>query len=309
MSSNDARQLRDAFGSFLSGVTVVTTLTSDGVPVGFTANSFASVSLEPPLLLVCYARSLNCFDVFNQCAQFSVSVLAEDQQDVSNIFASYEDDRFAQVEWYQDSKGNPVIGDAAATFACDTYARHEAGDHIILVGEVQEFSASRKQGLGYSAGSYFSLGLERQASELLTPTQSVKVGAIIEYEGRILMRNTAEGLEPPAVLATHQTGSLAAIRDHLASHGIDVAFGPVYSIFENAGSVHYSMYYRGRITRIDERNPYALLSSGELENTDYSGESVRNMMQRYLIERAQGVFNLHVDDKLKGGIPPFSDGE
>ena len=302
MSSTDSRPLRDAYGSFMSGVTVVTAYTPDNTPVGFTANSFASVSLDPPLLLVCPSRELNCFDVFNQCTQFAVSVLAEDQREVSNIFASTSNDRFAQVRWFRDSKGNPVISDAAAVFSCDVSARHDGGDHIILVGEVQDYSMTNKLGLGYSAGSYFSLGLERQANELLTPTQSAKVGAIAEYQGRILMQQTTRGLQPPTVTATHRTGSLSAIREHLVTQNIDVAFGPVYSIFENMQSGVYTTFYRGEILNFQEQGVYRLYSPEELATAKYADVAVGDLMKRYLIERSQGVFTQHSGDERKGKV-------
>lgn len=94
---NDPRALRDAFGAFMTGVTVVTALDAQGQPIGFTANSFTSVSLEPPLLLVCLARSSRNFDAFTQGAGFAINVLAEHQKDISNRFAKPMQDRFAEA--------------------------------------------------------------------------------------------------------------------------------------------------------------------------------------------------------------------
>jgi len=161
MSECDPRALRAAFGRFITGVTVVTARAAGGVPVGFTANSFASVSLDPPLLLVCPARTLSSFDVFDTCAHFAVSILAEGQQQVSQVFASGAADRFAQVAWRADARGCPLIDDAAAHFSCAAWQRFEAGDHLILTGRVEAFHASRAPGLGYAAGEYFSAGAPR----------------------------------------------------------------------------------------------------------------------------------------------------
>lgn len=158
----DRRLLRQAFGSFLTGVTVVTTRNTDGEPVGFTANSFTSVSLDPPLLLVCPARSLSSFSAFAQCAHFAVNVLAEGQEEVSNTFAGFKGDRFARVAWRADSDGSALLEGAAAQFSCRTSQIIPAGDHIVLIGEVKCFTVSEKCGLGYSAGTYFSLGRAHQ---------------------------------------------------------------------------------------------------------------------------------------------------
>ena len=109
MTAQDQRALRDAFGSFITGVTVITTVDGSGQPVGFTANSFSSVSLDPPLLLVCPGRFLTSFPLFEACSFFAVSVLAEGQEDVANIFASFRGDRFAKAAWHPDRHGVPLI--------------------------------------------------------------------------------------------------------------------------------------------------------------------------------------------------------
>ncbi|MEP0940380.1 MAG: flavin reductase family protein, partial [Rhizobiaceae bacterium] len=88
MSAPDPRVLRDAFGAYMTGVTVVTARRADGVAVGFTANSFTSVSLDPPLLLVCPGKFLSSYETFASCTHFAVSVLAEGQKDIATVFAS-----------------------------------------------------------------------------------------------------------------------------------------------------------------------------------------------------------------------------
>ncbi|MEL6980158.1 MAG: flavin reductase family protein, partial [Pseudomonadota bacterium] len=145
MSEIDPRALRDAFGAFLTGVTVVTTVGEDGAPRGFTANSFASVSLDPPLLLVCPARRLSSFAAFEGCRDFAISVLAEGQEAVSNIFASSKGDRFAEVAWRPAASGAPVIEGAAAAFACTAQSVVPAGDHVILIGRVTAFERSGRR--------------------------------------------------------------------------------------------------------------------------------------------------------------------
>lgn len=165
----DRRELRTAFGSFITGVTVVTAADEAGHPVGFTANSYTSVSLEPPMLLVCPARTLSSFEVFWSCTHFAVSVLAEDQQQVSNAFATASMsnvERFGSFAWHPDHQGSPLLDGAAAAFSCRSHSRMEAGDHLILIGEIDALECSGGAGLGFSNGGYFSLGLEREAQGL-----------------------------------------------------------------------------------------------------------------------------------------------
>ena len=115
--SIDPRALRDAFGCFMTGVTVVTTLDADGKPLGFTANSFSSVSLDPPLLLVSIANSSGNLGAFVSGKGFAVNILGEGQKEVSGTFARPSADRFAQTYWRHGPIGSPLIAGVALQFA------------------------------------------------------------------------------------------------------------------------------------------------------------------------------------------------
>lgn len=156
MTSFDRRALRDAFGAFSTGVTVVTARNGEGRPIGFTANSFASVSLDPPLLLVCIAKTSRNLEAMIKTERFAVNILSEAQEEVSNTFARPVDDRFAAVEWHDGPAGSPVFPAAAAWFDCTMEQTVEAGDHVILIGRVVAFEGSDRNGLGYVRGRYFS---------------------------------------------------------------------------------------------------------------------------------------------------------
>jgi flavin reductase (DIM6/NTAB) family NADH-FMN oxidoreductase RutF len=155
--SADPGALRAAFGAFMTGVTVVTTLAEDGVPVGFTANSFTSVSLDPPLILICIAKTSQNIETFQNAPGYAVNILAEGQEDLSRRFSGPVADRFAGVEWQEGPAGAPVIAGACSWFDCDMHDQIEAGDHIILIGEVKGFDHSARPALGYVAGGYFRL--------------------------------------------------------------------------------------------------------------------------------------------------------
>ena len=138
MTASAAQRLREALGSFVTGITVVTTR-SGGEPHGLTANSFSSVSLEPPLVLFSLSRTADCFDAFEQSDAFAVNVLRSDQEDVSSRFATKDIDKWPGVGWRPGHGGCPLLDGAVATFECRVAARHEGGDHVIYVGEVVGF--------------------------------------------------------------------------------------------------------------------------------------------------------------------------
>jgi flavin reductase (DIM6/NTAB) family NADH-FMN oxidoreductase RutF len=154
-AGTDARTLRDALGCFATGVTVVTARTGTGVPLGLTANSFTSVSLDPPLLLVCVANSAGSADALREAEYFAVNVLQIGQQPVSNIFASKNEDRFGGTNWREGETGAPVLAGSLSSFECRRHAVHDGGDHFILVGEVvcAQFEP-RRDPLLYFRGKY-----------------------------------------------------------------------------------------------------------------------------------------------------------
>src|SRR4051794_30933138 len=119
----DPIMLRRAFGSFPTGVTVVTAMDVDGQPRGMTANSFASVSLQPALLLVCIGHGATSFPTFSQCRSFAVNVLRDDQEDVSALFASKSAGKFANIDYAARHTGSPVLTDCLTWFDCTVHQR------------------------------------------------------------------------------------------------------------------------------------------------------------------------------------------
>lgn len=135
-SGSDPRTLRDAMGLFATGVTVVTTMTNAGEAVGMTANSFTSVSLDPPLLLVCIAKTAGSAPYMQAAERFGVNVLQIGQQPASNRFASKVEDRFAGVDWTAGETGVPLLDGSLVSFECERQTLHDAGDHFIMLGHV-----------------------------------------------------------------------------------------------------------------------------------------------------------------------------
>jgi flavin reductase (DIM6/NTAB) family NADH-FMN oxidoreductase RutF len=137
--------LRDALGCFATGVTVITTSDVDGTPMGFTASSFTSVSLDPPLVLFCVRRGSPSMNALRQRGAFAVNVLHIGQQPISSRFASWDENHFAQTEWDVWGLQVPIILDAAANFECTIDEIAHGGDHVIVIGRVKRvhFDASR----------------------------------------------------------------------------------------------------------------------------------------------------------------------
>ncbi len=134
--SIDPRAFRSALGCFATGVTVITTLDPKGRPVGFTANSFNSVSLEPPLVLFSLGRRALSLRAFLSSHDFAVNVLAADQQWLSDLFGKAAADRWAGLDFETWDSGCPILPGAVANFECHTRYTHDGGDHVIFVGEV-----------------------------------------------------------------------------------------------------------------------------------------------------------------------------
>ncbi len=150
----DPRALREAFGAFATGVTVVTGIDADGQRVGLTANSFTSVSLDPPLLLVCPARTASALPALQASWRFAVNVLSLDQQCVAERFTQRGVDRFADDGWSL-WHGVPVLAGTCASFVCDVHAVLDGGDHAILVGRVKALrTAPDNEPLLYVRGRY-----------------------------------------------------------------------------------------------------------------------------------------------------------
>ncbi len=153
-SPDQALAFREALGCFGTGVTVVTTTMGDA-PVAITVNSFSSVSLDPPLVLWCLGKDSNRFDAFHSADHYSIHVMAEEQQNQALRFARNGLD-FSHADWAHDHKRRPVLSGCLARFDCKLFNRHDAGDHLILVGEVENVMHRTGKGLIFKRGQFGS---------------------------------------------------------------------------------------------------------------------------------------------------------
>src|SRR6201987_2915810 len=154
LSPIDPREFRNALGAYATAVTIITAAGLDKKPYGLTCNSFASVSLNPPLVLwslVLYSSSLNAFQ---NASHFAVNVLGEAQQALANKFAKSSDDKFVGVEWKPGLGKAPLLAESVANFQCRSVNRYYGGDHVIFLGAVEAYSYSPKEPLLFARGGY-----------------------------------------------------------------------------------------------------------------------------------------------------------
>lgn len=161
----DSGNFRKALGSFTTGVTVVTTKAENGTDIGLTANSFNSVSLDPPMVLWSLGKTSASLSAFENAEHFAVHILAEDQQSLSGQFATKGIDKFAGVELERGPSDIPLLKKNAARFVCKSEFKYEGGDHIIFVGRVIEFDQSEVAPLLFHSGQYAQLSKKQGAVE------------------------------------------------------------------------------------------------------------------------------------------------
>lgn len=148
------REIRNLLGQFATGVTVITTRAENGRKVGMTANSFSSLSLDPPLILWSLSKSAPSLSDFMAAEHFAIHMLAQEHHQLSGHFATASEDKFAGIE-HQDSKiGVPILGNALATLLCRNITQYDGGDHLIFIGQIEHYQQRQGDPLVFHAGKY-----------------------------------------------------------------------------------------------------------------------------------------------------------
>jgi flavin reductase (DIM6/NTAB) family NADH-FMN oxidoreductase RutF len=304
----DPIALRRAFGTFVTGVTVITTRDQDGTPRGMTANSFTSVSLDPPLLLVCVGKSASSFQAFNSAGSFAVNFLHEGQVDVAAIFASKSPDKFQAATHDRIHTGAPILTDSLTWFDCSVHNRVDAGDHVILIGQVRAFGTSPSAPLGFCRGRYASVKDPLPAGWLAS--HGMIIGYLVEAEDRLLLHfDGKNGWALPTARRRKADSQLVLDGGELSLVPEDTF---LYSVFDVADSDPGYLIYRARLSgqgsamklpadlrffAIDEL-PYAQIPTHEL----------RSMLRRYVRERREKRFGIYMDTG-DGGRVAMIDGQ
>lgn len=302
MTEIDTRALRTAFGTFMTGVTVVTSHDAGGTPVGFTANSFTSVSLDPPLVLVCLAKTSKNYDILTKTDGFAINILAQTQVDISNTFARPVDDRFADVAWRKGPNGAPLLDGVSAWFDCSMHQTVEAGDHVILIGKVVAFDSNPTPALGYAQGAYVT---PSSAAEALKANTKLVVSALIERAGSVLLVDDGKGgLALPEIMVEGQ-GASAALKTLISSTGLEAQPGFVYSVFEDVARKRQHISFLCQAAQGEPtRGAFVPLNSSALD--DVSDPAILTMLERLCAESRIGAYGIYFGDQNSGDVRPMS---
>jgi len=154
----DKNELRRVMGHFATGVTVITSLRKSGELHGLTANAFTSVSLTPPLLLICVDKKAESYQCFEESGVFTVNILAADQEDVSRKFAVSGGEKFEGVSYRAGANGAPILAGTIGYIECKVVSTYDGGDHTIYVGEIEQAETREAKPLLFFRGGYREMG-------------------------------------------------------------------------------------------------------------------------------------------------------
>lgn len=301
------RDLRNAFGMFPTGVTVVTVLDEEGNPRGITANSFTSVSLDPPLVLVCIGNRSFSFPIFCSAPSFAVNLLHEGQADVSSLFASRSPEKFHSTGFGPKHTGAPVLTDCLAWFDCTVHDRVFAGDHLVLIGRVQDFgpseTANRTAPLGFCRGRYTTVRDSLDAGA--EAPHGIQVGYLVEADDGILLQSDgAGGWRLPG------GRSRKAERSLLLADGGTLPLRPddsfLYSVFDIAGQDAGCLVYRARLSADAAATTlppgFRFFALDALPFEAMPMRETRAMLHRYVRERRADRFGIYIDSSDGGRL-------
>lgn len=304
----DVRAYRSALGKFLTGVAVVCATDGKGHPRGITANSFSSVSLDPPLLLVCIAKTSSSYEVFSTCDSFTVSILQEEQKGVSTTFAMKTPDKFGLVDTFTAVTGTPIVARSLGWFDCRPFDRVDAGDHMILVGQVEAYDAIDGPPLGYWGGGYVTLGLEADAV-CLQGGSSTHVGCIVDWNGRVLFTRSPQNgwLLPSAPLSGSSRNHHERISRLMESLKIKAEATFLYSVFEVPDTGRSHIFYRAEVNQaaadqLPTSGNCRFFGPAELPWDELPNQPTRAMLRRYFRERTLARFGIYSDAGMDGSV-------
>lgn len=300
MSDDRKRALRNAFGAFPTGVTVVTTRQSDGTPRGFTANSFTSVSLDPPMLLICLAKTAHSCQTFTEAPRFAVNILAEDQQEISNLFASHSPDKFTESQWRPGPDGTPLLNETLAWFECTQHRLVDAGDHLILIGTITGFDTVDGSPLGYHRGGYFSLGVKDSLVEAAAKQSPVHLSALLSIGDKVLLK-----AEPDGSYTVPKAPPGVSTQDALLRYvsGLDLMpdTPALYAVYDDTPAGTLGVIFRCTVTgEVPAGHKIFLLENLPLDQVGDPAE--RSMLERFAQESRIDTFGIYQGDTTSGTV-------
>jgi len=283
--SFDLRRLRDCFGRFATGVTIITCLDSEGRPAGLTANSFSSVSLDPPLISWSLDKRSSQIDAFHETEYYAVNVLSADQIDLSNLFASSNEDRFAGLDYKSGLGDAPLLSDCIAWVECRNAAVYDGGDHLIFLGEVERFDYSDRPALLFLGGRYGVLARHPKTS-IAEPAVSVTRDDRSNFNDDFivpLLRRAFDQVASPFYEELQSSGIPVAegrILSHLEGNGPETARGLATQAMLDSASLAMTLHRMEgdkliEKTAIDGKECYAITPAGIEKNAEITARAIR----------------------------------
>jgi flavin reductase (DIM6/NTAB) family NADH-FMN oxidoreductase RutF len=304
----DPLVLRRAFGTFVTGVAIITSRDSAGNPRGMTANSFTSVSLDPPLVLICVAKSAASFSAFTASNCFAVNVLHESQVELSALFASKSPEKFRAVNHSPKHTGAPILTDSLTWFDCTVHETIDAGDHAIIIGRIQGFGTTGSAPLAFCKGRYARVAEPQPVGGLAA--HDMIIAYLIETQEGLLLR--ADGTDRWALPMARQRKTDSRLT---LDGGGTLALVPestfLYSVFDAADRDVGYLIYRARLSGEAAQASWpAGLHVLPIDAIPYErvAPEQRAMLRRYVHERRRGRFGIYMDSD-DGGRVAMIDGE
>ncbi|MBK4348819.1 flavin reductase family protein [Lacisediminihabitans changchengi] len=304
----DVALYRQALGSFLTGVTVVTTVDQEGRDRGLTANSFTSVSLNPPLVLFCVDKRAGSYGCFRPEVGYVVHILGSEQQEIAKTFASRSGDKFDGLEVSRSTTGAPVLSDAHATLDCSVDSVVDAGDHAVIIGRVNAFHVEEKRPLGYYQGKMQSFNAEEELAAFANATgAALTVLWVVETrDGEMILARRGDSFSlPKSTLPTSRLHAAALSQAASEAIGVPVAIDFLYSIYGTDGD-SLTLAYRGRV---DPTGESSLVLRDDLTSEDaeraatlISDPGQSAVLQRYVDERGDANFGIYAGSIDVGSV-------
>ena len=306
----DKLEYRKTLGQFVTGVTIVTTTSEDGTPRGFTANSFTSVSLDPPLVSICIGDFNEGIDIFKNSKYFAINILNENQMEISNIFATPSQNKFDNTKWFKGDSGAPIIENSLAWFECSNFEQIRSGDHIILIGNVKSFKKDSGYPLGYYNGSYIKFNNEISLVNAIEKNTKTILGLIVENETSILFFEDKENnvLSLPKVGGNGGPSNTTSLIDKYSSIGLNVKLDFVYSVYEDNKQDAVCIYYRCKANGTPP-DKHKYIKFNEISWDKIKDEALVIMLKRYIEESNHGNFAIYMGDETKGQTQILNKGD
>jgi len=300
----DQRALRDALGAFATGVTIVTTRDADGQPRGLTANSFVSISLDPPLVAVSIGYTAQSYAAFRNCEKFAIHVLQEDQLELARRFASRTPDKFAGLEFDATASDVPVLPGCHARFECRNFQTIDLGDHVMLVGEVYDSELADMTPLIFHRGKFVTLSPVKDV-DLGDETARVRVGWLLENaNGEILLEQTADSKWALPSRVVSPNALEARDSESVAVAGITASYEErlLYSIFPIGPGDRMELVYRAHATDVPEGGSIRAFALEDLPLQNLQRKEEASVFDRFRRERVLGRYGIYAPDSAGGQV-------